>query len=102
MTALQTHFDRFACRQLNDLVIKRPDFAAADVHKQAGHELKVLGYRFEVHAAFEAMAGFGAEFIAPRPAHDGFGPPERPFKVDVGGVERYGSRFAAHDARKAL
>src|SRR5690606_34654485 len=101
-TSFQAHAYRLAGGQLDDLIVQRTDLPAANVHQQARHALEMLSDGCEVDPALEAMTGFRAEFVATRLAHDGLGPPERPFQINIGGVQRDSGSFAAHDASHAF
>ena len=48
------------------------------------------------------MAGFRAELEAAGTTHDGFGPPERTFKVNIGGIQRNGTGIATHNTGQAF
>src|SRR5690606_26631450 len=100
--AFETHAHRLALRKRDDLIIERAHLATANVDDESGHVLEVLGHIGEINAALEAMARLGAELVATGPAHDGLGPPERAFQVDVGGFEGDGGGLTAHDAGHAF
>src|SRR5690606_19143025 len=74
----------------------------ADIHDQPGHIFEVFGYVFKIDASFEAMAGFRAEPVAARAAHNGFRPPECAFQINIGGVQCDCRGFPTHDAGHAL
>src|SRR5690606_32069170 len=102
VTARQAHADGLALGQVDDLVVDGADLAATDIDDEPGHALDVLGDGVEVDPALEAVAGFGTKLEAPGTTHDGFGPPEGGFQVDIGGVERDSRGFATHDAGEAF
>ena len=90
--------DRRALRQIDQLVVHWPGFAAADVDDQAREVLDVLHRQGRVDTALEAVAGVGAEIEAARPAGDGLGPPECSLDVDVLRGVRHCGGVTAHDA----
>ncbi len=102
MAARQAHAHRRTLRQIDDLVVDGTHLAAADVDDEAGDEFNVLGNAGVVHAAFEAVAGLGAELEAARTAGNGLRPPECGFEIDVLRVQRHRGGFAAHDAGQAF
>src|SRR5690606_14357291 len=102
VAALQAHLHRLALGKVDALVVDGAGLAAADLLDETGNALEVAHDVLEIDSAFEAMAGFRAELVAPRLPHDGVGPPECRLDVDVGGVQRDRGGFAAHDAGHAF
>ncbi|CRE10820.1 Uncharacterised protein [Bordetella pertussis] len=102
VAARQPHAHGLAHGQVDALVVDRAGLSAADVENEPGDQFDVLGDRGVVHAALEAVAGFGAELVAARAAGDRAGPPECRLEVDVARIQRHRGRFAAHDAGQAL